>query len=182
MARRGAPNRKINEEISLDDIPKILHMLPPREQEKLLAELEKLDELKTVKTAQDKFLGFVKEVWPTFIGGRHHAKMADAFERVANGTCKRLIINMPRAILSPSSPHICSRRGFWANIRRKRSSSARIQPSWPLGSVVKCVTWSIRTLIIAFSRTSHWLLTPRQPVGGTHPRVGTISLSVSGVL
>jgi len=46
MARRGAPKRKINEEISLDDIPKILHMLPPREQEKLLAELEKLDELK----------------------------------------------------------------------------------------------------------------------------------------
>lgn len=95
MARRGSPNKKLMEEISLDDIPKILHLLPPREQEKLLAELEKLDELKTTKTAQDKFLGFVREVWPTFIGGRHHTKMADAFERVANGTCKRLIINMP---------------------------------------------------------------------------------------
>jgi predicted phage terminase large subunit-like protein len=95
MARRGSPNKKLNSEISLDDIPKILHLLPAREQEKLLAELEKLDELKTTKTAQDKFLGFVKEVWPTFIGGRHHAKMADAFERVARGECKRLIINMP---------------------------------------------------------------------------------------
>jgi predicted phage terminase large subunit-like protein len=95
MAQRGRPNKKLMDEISLDDIPKILHLLPPREQERLLAELEKLDELKTTKTAQDKFLGFVKEVWPTFIGGRHHAKMADAFERVARGECKRLIINMP---------------------------------------------------------------------------------------
>jgi predicted phage terminase large subunit-like protein len=95
MAQRGRPNKKLMDEISLDDIPKILHLLPAREQEKLLAELEKLDELKTTKTAQDKFLGFVREVWPTFIGGRHHAKMADAFERVARGECKRLIINMP---------------------------------------------------------------------------------------
>ena len=61
----------------------------------LLAELEKLAELKSRQLAQDKFLAFVKEVWPTFIAGRHHAKMADAFERVARGECKRLIINMP---------------------------------------------------------------------------------------
>jgi predicted phage terminase large subunit-like protein len=38
---------------------------------------------------------FVKKVWPTFIGGRHHSRMARAFERVANGELKRLIINMP---------------------------------------------------------------------------------------
>ena len=81
--------------ISLKDIPKILPKLSLPEQEKLLAELEKLHELKSKKVAQDKFLGFVKEVWPSFIGGRHHAKMADAFERVARGECKRLIINMP---------------------------------------------------------------------------------------
>ena len=81
--------------VSLKDIPKILHKLPLHEQEQLLAELEKLTELKKRKAAQDRFLPFVKEVWPTFIAGRHHAKMADAFERVARGECKRLIINMP---------------------------------------------------------------------------------------
>jgi hypothetical protein len=81
--------------ISLKDIPKILPMLPVHEQERLLAELEKLSELKSRKLCQQKFMAFVKEVWPSFIGGRHHAKMADAFERVANGECKRLIINMP---------------------------------------------------------------------------------------
>jgi predicted phage terminase large subunit-like protein len=81
--------------ISLADLPKILPLLPVHEQERLLAELEKLSELKSRKLCQQKFMAFVKEVWPTFIGGRHHAKMADAFERVARGELKRLIINMP---------------------------------------------------------------------------------------
>jgi len=80
--------------VSLNDIPKILHRLTPYEQERLLAELDKLAELKTKQVASDKFIKFVDEVWPSFIAGRHHAKMAEAFERVARGECKRLIINM----------------------------------------------------------------------------------------
>ena len=60
-----------------------------------MAQLEKLEELKGKKLAQEKFLAFVNQVWPTFISGRHHARMAEAFERVARGECKRLIINMP---------------------------------------------------------------------------------------
>ena len=81
--------------VSLKDIPKILHMLPVHEQEKLLAELDRLEDLKKKRLCNERFMAFVKEVWPTFIGGRHHAKMADAFERVARGELKRLIINMP---------------------------------------------------------------------------------------
>lgn len=38
---------------------------------------------------------FVSEMWAAFISGRHHKIMADAFERVASGDLKRLIINMP---------------------------------------------------------------------------------------
>ena len=81
--------------VSLKDIPKILPLLSEQEQRQLLVELETLQELKRKELAQDKFLSFVGEVWPTFIGGRHHARMAEAFERVARGECKRLIINMP---------------------------------------------------------------------------------------
>ena len=40
-------------------------------------------------------MDFVHKVWPNFIDGAHHAKMAAAFEKVARGDCKRLIINMP---------------------------------------------------------------------------------------
>jgi predicted phage terminase large subunit-like protein len=81
--------------ITLADIPKILPKLSLAEQEKLLAELERLEKLKNKALAHKKFLKFVTAVWPTFIAGRHHAKMADAFERVARGELKRLIINMP---------------------------------------------------------------------------------------
>ena len=83
------------EDIALKDIPTILPMLSLPEQEKLLAELEHLEELKKRTLIQDRFMKFVEAMWPTFIAGRHHSRMASAFERVARGECKRLIINMP---------------------------------------------------------------------------------------
>lgn len=82
-------------DVSLKDIPNILHSLSTAEQERLLLELEKLSELRTKSLAQRKFLAFVKEMWPNFIGGRHHARIAEAFERIAEGKCKRLILCMP---------------------------------------------------------------------------------------
>jgi len=87
--------REILNSVSLKDIPKILHLLPETEQAKLLHDLEMLENLKSKEAAQTKFMPFVKKVWPSFINGRHHEEMASAFEQVANGTCKRLIINMP---------------------------------------------------------------------------------------
>ena len=81
--------------INLKYIPTILPMLSLAEQEKLLAELKHLEELKSRTLSQEKFMHFVNKAWPTFIVGRHHARMAAAFERVASGECKRLIINMP---------------------------------------------------------------------------------------
>ena len=83
------------QDVSLEDIPKIIHLLSQPEQERLFAELTKLEKLKEKQVAQQRFLPFVRKMWPTFIAGRHHARMATAFERVANGQCKRLIINMP---------------------------------------------------------------------------------------
>ena len=45
--------------------------------------------------ARESFLPFVNDMWSAFIAGRHHKIMAEAFERVASGDLKRLIINMP---------------------------------------------------------------------------------------
>ena len=47
------------------------------------------------RKSQLNFIEFVKTMWPEFISGRHHTKMAEAFEDVANGKIKRLIVNMP---------------------------------------------------------------------------------------
>jgi predicted phage terminase large subunit-like protein len=85
----------IIDSVSLKDLPKILPKLSEQERRQLLFELEALDAMKQKELQQKKFIKFVEAVWPTFIAGRHHARMAEAFERVANGTCKRLIINMP---------------------------------------------------------------------------------------
>ena len=85
----------ILDSVSLKDIPSVLDKLSESDLRMLEAQLVKLEKLKSRELSQDKFLKFVEKVWPTFIGGRHHKRMAEAFERVANGTCKRLIINMP---------------------------------------------------------------------------------------
>jgi predicted phage terminase large subunit-like protein len=52
-------------------------------------------EAKQRENCQENFMDFAHKVWPNFIDGDHHAKMARAFEKVARGECKRLIINMP---------------------------------------------------------------------------------------
>jgi len=94
-------------EAVLDEVLEKIQALPPQAQAKLLSKLpvdeqktvlEILDELAARKLrdkAADDFMVFVQEMWPGFIHGRHHEKMARAFERVARGECKRLIINMP---------------------------------------------------------------------------------------
>ena len=50
---------------------------------------------KKQQDCKDSYLGYVKNVWPAFIEGRHHDLMGRAFERVVSGDLKRLIINMP---------------------------------------------------------------------------------------
>ena len=58
-----------------------------------IAILELLDKRGKAKS-KTNFLSFVQQMWPEFISGRHHAKIAKAFEKVASGETKRLIINM----------------------------------------------------------------------------------------
>ena len=52
-------------------------------------------EKKKQNTIQTDFLSFVKHVWPDFIEGSHHKRIADKFNKLASGEIKRLIINMP---------------------------------------------------------------------------------------
>ena len=61
----------------------------------LLSLVEKLEKAETRELCQSEFIPFVKSVWPAFIEGRHHEIMGEAFERVAKGELKRLIVNMP---------------------------------------------------------------------------------------
>jgi len=73
----------------------VVQRFPKDEQEAVMEILEELRTRKVRAKAADDFMAFVSEVWPTFINGRHHVRMARAFEEVARGEVKRLIINMP---------------------------------------------------------------------------------------
>ena len=80
---------------SISVIQSQIQQLPYGEQQEILDLLDKLEDAQKREKTQNDFLSFVKEVWPSFIEGRHHKVMAECFERVANGELKRLIINMP---------------------------------------------------------------------------------------
>jgi hypothetical protein len=69
--------------------------LPEAVQQRVGALIAEARRAKAKEAAQNDFMAYVNYVWPSFINGRHHEKMARAFERVVQGQCKRLIINMP---------------------------------------------------------------------------------------
>ena len=74
---------------------KKLDQFPLEKQQEILALVEELEEIQEKEQARKEFLPFVKLMWPSFIHGKHHEIMAEAFEKVAAGKLKRLIINMP---------------------------------------------------------------------------------------
>ena len=68
----------------------------PEEAKALMLKLElRQKELDTANKAKDNFLDFVKAVWPEFISGYHHKKIAEKFQQLKDKKLKRLIVNMP---------------------------------------------------------------------------------------
>ncbi len=68
----------------------------PEEAKDLMLKLElRQKELDTANKAKDNFLDFVKAVWPEFISGYHHQKIAEKFQQLKDKKLKRLIVNMP---------------------------------------------------------------------------------------
>ena len=74
--------------------------LLPREK---LETIKKYLDAQKILTSRENFIYFVTQVWPDFVYRKgatkknwgHHQLVADKFNRIANGTLKRLIVNMP---------------------------------------------------------------------------------------
>ena len=80
----------------LDELKAIdLSYLSKDEAKEFTLLLEELEKRETQERTSDNFYEFVKAIWPDFIHGEHHRKMAAAFDEIASGKLKRLIINMP---------------------------------------------------------------------------------------
>jgi hypothetical protein len=70
-------------------------MIPEEIQAERLRLEYRLAQIDSQDGARSTFIDFVRYVWPNALIGEHHAVMAKAFDRIADGTLKRLIINMP---------------------------------------------------------------------------------------
>jgi predicted phage terminase large subunit-like protein len=75
--------------------PHLLSKLPVEVKAEVADYLEELADRERSEKAKSSFMEFVTQVWPSFIHGAHHKRMAGAFEEVMSGQCKRLIVNMP---------------------------------------------------------------------------------------
>jgi predicted phage terminase large subunit-like protein len=81
--------------LTRDEVEKylrVIELMPPNSPD--IAKIHQLLMADKNERCRENFMPFVQEMWPSFIAGRHHKIMAEAFERVASGELKRLIINM----------------------------------------------------------------------------------------
>ena len=96
----------------------LLKNAPKSEKARLLTLIEELHTRKLREKAQEDFITYVKAVWPDFISGAHHRRIAKIFEAVARGEKKRVIINLgPR--------------------HTKSEFASYLLPSWILGKFPK---------------------------------------------
>ena len=79
----------------MSSLKTLLERLPEGDRENLLNMAIEYKDSLVRDIAKKSFMAFVKEMWPGFIHGRHHALMAKKFEEIADGKVRRLIINMP---------------------------------------------------------------------------------------
>lgn len=79
----------------MKEIIDLIQKLPEDEQRELLEMLDSLNKQTALEAARTSFMGFVKYMWPEFIEGEHHQKVAGLFDESVDGDKKRIIINMP---------------------------------------------------------------------------------------
>ena len=92
-----AATSSFSAKLSLSDIAKLRAALPtmPDKQKRRTLELLSVYQAEIAKeTGRNSFLDFIKHVYPGYLVGPHHAKLARIFEEIAAGVKKRVIVNI----------------------------------------------------------------------------------------
>lgn len=101
-----------------DVLETALKNAPPKDRARILELVEEVNTRNVRAKAREDFIAYVNAVWPDFISGAHHKRIAKLFEAVANGEKKRVIINLgPR--------------------HTKSEFASYLLPSWILGKFPK---------------------------------------------
>jgi predicted phage terminase large subunit-like protein len=66
----------------------------PKGYRELIDIIDQIDRAEGVSKARSNFMDFVLQMWPAFIHGKHHKRMANLFDQVLDGKKNRVIINM----------------------------------------------------------------------------------------
>ena len=82
------------EDLSEEDLNALIKAAPVAEKTALLEVIQELNTRRERAQSRQNFLAFTKSVWPDFISGSHHRRIAKLFEAVARGEKKRIIINL----------------------------------------------------------------------------------------
>lgn len=91
----------------LDFLVEHLDLLPLHERVEMQKMIDALSQRDAQKDAQTNFLSFMRTVEPSLLVGPQHKIIGEAFERIANGTLKRVIINIaPRHSKSTVSSYL----------------------------------------------------------------------------
>jgi len=83
--------------ISPEDLALLERALPTMSDEDKMKHLDMLTQYRKEliqNQGKDHFLDFIKHVYPDYIIGDHHRKLAQLFEDIANGKKKRIIVNI----------------------------------------------------------------------------------------
>jgi predicted phage terminase large subunit-like protein len=75
-------------------MPQLAH-IAESEMKEILMLKERLSQMESQDKCKDSFMEYIRHIWPGFIEGDHHRIIADKLTEVAQGKCKRLIVNMP---------------------------------------------------------------------------------------
>ena len=81
--------------LTKEALEKALKNASPDDRHQIEELLIALDVAATRDAAKSDFLSFVKAMWPDFIEGEHHRRIAKLFNQVLSGELKRLIISLP---------------------------------------------------------------------------------------
>lgn len=79
------------------DIIKLKQLLPlasPEQKREILKDIELWEVEQTRNLGQNNLLAFADHVYPGYIVGPHHKKLAKIFEEIAKGTKKRVVVNI----------------------------------------------------------------------------------------